>query len=302
MEILRPSSGDEVAHSLHSLQSIKVEPQVPPRLEWDDLYGILQITPNDSLIAMELARRMVAAGRLSEAHRVLRNVVKIDSRFESIHQLGQVEYQIDQLDESMRHLHEAMMIAGQTRPEFFEIFKTLGNIHVRKGDLDAAEENYNKAHRLNESSDTLWVNLGTLMIQRQSWAEAVERFRKAVTLNPKNDKAWVGLALGHRMMGDLELAWGNLEAAVEHGPLNEVALGLALDWGAQEGREFRVLEMIRGYLTLGGWSERLSLAFAWLSWRRGDRMVARLELERLTSVNPRNMRALEMIEEMRSAV
>ncbi len=101
------------------------------------------------------------------------------------------------------------------------------------------------------------------------------------------------------MKGDLELSWANLETALEYGPLNEVALTLATDWGMNSGKESRVLELIRQFLVEGGWNERFSLAFAWLSWRRGDSDIARLELERLLAVNPRNAQALELAEQMK---
>jgi tetratricopeptide (TPR) repeat protein len=175
----------------------------------------------------------------------------------------------------------------------------MGNIFVRRGDLDSAEDSYNKAHRINPDSDVLYVNIGTLAIQRGGWDEALDKFRTALHLNSTNDKAWVGLALGHRMKGDFELAWGNVEAALEYNPLNEVALGLALEWSTYDGREFRVLELIRNFLIEGGWNERMSLAFAWLSFRRGERSQASLELERLLAVNPANVQALNLIEEMR---
>lgn len=273
---------------------------VVPTLELEDLYCILQIEPNDSFMAMELAKRLRARGRLDEARKILSGVVKIDYRFETVHALAQIDYQMDRIGEAFIGLQEAALIAPENSGELFELFKTLGNIFVRRGDLDSAEDNYNKAHRLNAESDLLWVNFGTLEIQRQKWDEAVQRFRRALELNSSNDKAWIGLAIGHRMKGDWELAWGNLEAALEYNALNEVALGLALDWGAQEGREFRVLELIRKFLVEGGWNEKMSLAFAWLSWRRGDTGLARLELERLLAVNPANEQALQMVLEMRS--
>jgi tetratricopeptide (TPR) repeat protein len=259
----------------------------------------LQIEPNDSLIAIELARRMQTSGRLEEAHKVMKSVVAIDYRFETVHLLAQIEYQSEKIDESFRHLNEALLIAPEGERTLFDVFKTLGNIFVRRGDLDSAEDSYNRAHRLNPHSDVLNVNFGTLMIQRQDWDAALARFRQALEINPRNDKAWVGLALGHRMKGDWELAWGNIEAALSDNPLNDVALGLALEWSSAEGREFRALELIRGFLVKGGWSEKMSLAFVWLSWRRGDMTQARLELERLLAVNPANTQALNMIHEMR---
>jgi len=272
----------------------------PPKLDLEDLYCILQIEPNDSLIAMELARRLSVMNRLDEALRILTSVIKIDYRFETLNALAQLEYRADEIDQAYDHLQQAILAAPENCPELFEVFKTLGNIFVRRGDFDSAEDSYNKAHRLNPQSDVLYVNLGTLAVQKQNWDEALEKFRAALELNMANDKAWVGLALGHRMKGDWELAWGNVEAALEYNPLNEVALGLALEWSTYDGREFRSLELIRTFLIEGGWNEKLSLAFAWLSYRRGEVNNAKLELARLLAVNPANEQAAEFFQQIRT--
>ena len=274
----------------------------PPHLDLEDLYCILQIEPNDSFIAFELAKRLESSGRLDEAFQVLSNIIKIDWRFETLNALAQVEYQLDFLDDAFNHLQQAIIVAPEKPEKLFEVFKTMGNIYVRRGDYEMAEDAYNKAHRINPDSDVLYVNLGTLCIQQQAWDEAVDKFRHALGLNIANDKAWVGLAIGHRMKGDLELAWGNIEAALEYNPLNEVALGLALEWSTYDGKEFRALELIRIFLIEGGWNERLSLAFAWLSWRRGETQMARLELERLLAVSPTNTQALQLLHDFRKDV
>lgn len=296
MEILRPTSSDSARPILAPNHSEIPQPQ--PELDLEDMYCILQVDPHDSFIAMELARRLRGLGRAEESLRVLRSVVKIDSGFESIRELASVEYELDHIEDALAHFQEALLIAPANEAALFEIFRTVGNIHTRLGNYDLAEDNYHRAHRLQPDSDVLSVCLGTLAIQRADWDGSTEWFRQALGRNGANDKAWVGLALGHRMKGDLELAWGNLEAALQHNPLNETALGLALDWGANQGREFRALELIRAFLVAGGWNERLSLAFAWLSWRRGETSRARLEVERLLAVNPASERALNLLIEM----
>lgn len=269
-------------------------------LEIEDLYIILQSHPHDSSMALNLAQKLRESQRLQEAHKILKNILKIDNGFDSLQLLAQVEFELGLDNEALEHFQQALLVAPEEHPALFDVFKNIGNIFVRRGDLESAEDSYNKAHRLQPDSDVLHVNLGTLAIQRQAWDEALERFRTALVLNMFNDKAWVGLAIGHRMKSDFDLAWGNLEAALEYNPLNEVALTLALDWGAQEGREFRVLDLIRNFLIEGGWNEKLSLAFCWLSWRRGDVSIARLELERLLAVNPSHESALKLMLEIRA--
>ena len=301
MEIFSHTSSEAQLPNQNPTQPGPVETPSSPtaKLELEDLYCILQVDPGNSLIALDLARRLRGQGRIDEALRISKGVVKIDYRFETVLALGQIEYQMDMIDESFAHLQEALLIAPDASDLFFELFKTLGNISVRRGDLDSAEDSYNKAHRINPRSDILFVNFGTLSIQRQGWDEATLRFQKALEINSSNDKAWVGLALCHRIKSDFELAWGNIEAALEYNPLNEVALGLALEWGAQDGREFRALELIRSFLIEGGWNEKMSLAFAWLSWRRNEGHIARFELERLLAVNPGNEAAINLVAQIR---
>jgi Flp pilus assembly protein TadD len=296
VEILKHSTEGQ-AKSQVSAKSSNV---ARPEFEMEDLFCILQANPYDSSAALNLATQLNEAGRDQEALKILRNVVKIDSRFETVFALAMTEYKLDFEREAFSHLQEALMIAPDEAPGLFDVFKTLGNIFVRRGDYDSAEDSYNKAHRLQSDSDVLLVNLGTLSIQRTNWDEAVTRFRAALRLNNTNDKAWVGLAIGHRMKGDSELAWGNLEAALEYNPVNEVALTLALDWAAADAKESRALDLLRNFLVEGGWNERFSLAFAWLSWKRGDADLGRLELERLLAVNPSHAQAHELAQQMRS--
>lgn len=289
MEIIRHAPNTQTKSQARTQSRAKSD------FDLEDLYCLLQADPNDSVTAMELARRLENSGREEEARKVLTNVVKIDSRFETVLALGLLEEKLGHEDSAFHHLQQALLIAPDERPELFDIFKTLGNIFVRRGDFESAEDNYFKAYRMNPDSDVLLVNLGTLCVQRSDWDQALERFRAALNLNSRNDKAWVGLAIGHRMKGDLELSWANLETALEYNPLNEVALNLAVDWGMSSGKDSRVLELLRQFLVEGGWNEKFSLAFAWLSWRRGDHRIARLELERLLAVNPGHQQALDLV-------
>jgi tetratricopeptide (TPR) repeat protein len=290
---------DALVETHAPLNSALAAPPPPVVLDLEELYMILQIEPNDSIIALELARRLNELDRAPEALKILRNVVDIDFRFDTLNALGQTEYTLEMLDDAFDHLQAAVMVAGSQEPRLFDVFKTLGNIFVRRGDFMSAEDNYLKAHRINAASDVLWVNLGTLAVQRSEWDQAARHFQTALNMNNANDRAWTGLAIAHRMKGDLELATANLEAALQYDPMNETALTLILDWGLAEHRETRVLDLLRGFLVAGGWSERLSLAFAYLSARRGDRFLAECELERLLAVNPQHEAAATLLRELR---
>lgn len=270
-----------------------------PALELEDYYCLLQKDPFDSSAALKLSELLKQRGHDDEVVRVLENLIDIDSCFTTHFALAEAYFNVGRNTEALRELYHATLVLPEDNGLQFECFKLQGNVFVRLGDYDSAEDAYNRAYRIDPQSDVLEVNLGTLCLQRGQWDEALDRFRRAIALNSKNDKAWIGLALVHRTKGDVELSWGNIEAALEYNPMNETAIGLALDWSVAEGREFRALEFIRQFLVEGGWSERFSLAFSLLAWRRGEVLAATLELERLLAVNPRNEQAMALRTEMK---
>jgi tetratricopeptide (TPR) repeat protein len=143
----------------------------------------------------------------------------------------------------------AFVGSGAYHPEYlFSAFKNIGNIKVRSGDFEGAEEFYHKAFTINPLSDVLLVNLGTLEIQKSQFEKALYRFRQAVEINPLNSRGWIGLAIAHREYGDLELAWGNLEKALDINTSEETALELAVQWGIKDGKIDSLLQRMNSYL------------------------------------------------------
>jgi Tfp pilus assembly protein PilF len=150
--------------------------------------------------------------------------------------LGEVFLEMNQVREARVAFEYYLGHAAAGDPDMFQALKSMGNIHVRERDLDAAEELYARAMVLNPQSDALLVNFGVLEIQRQRWNEARERFRAALASHPANDRAWLGLALVHRAFSDHDLAWANVCQALDLNPNNETAAGLLTEWAAADGR------------------------------------------------------------------
>lgn len=116
----------------------------------------------------------------------------------------------------------------------FEANKSLGNLALRSGDIEGAEEFYNRAFSINPASDVLLVNFGTLEIQRGRLERARDRFLEALEINPLNEKGWIGLSLLSRELGDIELAWGHLKKALDINPENLVGRELFKQWSSAE--------------------------------------------------------------------
>ncbi|MBX3041666.1 MAG: tetratricopeptide repeat protein, partial [Bdellovibrionaceae bacterium] len=165
-------------------------------------------------ILRPLAETLEKCGYGEEAMKVRDALSRYDYGFESVFNQAQALYRLNKDAEALNLYYEALSILSDEHPALFEIHKNMGNIFVRSGDYEGAEESYNKAYRIDSESDALMVNFGTLEIQRGDKGRALSCFRQAVELNPSNDRAWAGLAMIHHEFGDHDLAWGNLERAL----------------------------------------------------------------------------------------
>ena len=113
--------------------------------------------------------------------------------------------------------------------------KNLGHIYAQEKNFIKAQKYYEEALNLHPHSGELRIGYGVLEMQSKAeergFDKALSWFRSVVEWNSDSDVAWVGLAIVHNEYGDLEIAWGNLERALDVNPVNEVALRLYLEWG-----------------------------------------------------------------------
>jgi tetratricopeptide (TPR) repeat protein len=139
-------------------------------------------------------------------------------------------------DEALQAYLDYLKLVDRDEDRLFSCYKNIGNIYVRLGEYDLAEDYYNRAYALDPTSVDLRVNFGTLEIQKDRLDKALQHFRDALYSNPRCGKAWVGLALIHRSLGDADLAFGNLISAAESEGAHEMSLQLLLDWSIQDQR------------------------------------------------------------------
>lgn len=81
-----------------------------------------------------------------------------------------------------------------------------GDVLLRRGWIDAAEESFSLALRINPRGPMAHFNLGRVAEARGDWALAEERYRRSLTLNPELLDAWKGV-------GDLRLRAGDAPGA-----------------------------------------------------------------------------------------
>lgn len=251
------------------------------------------------LVLNLLAECLEGTRRFEEALKVRKASVQLDCSFEQVQKLATLFYKLGKDEEALHHYYEALSLLMEENDALFEVYKNLGNILVRQGDFEGAEDYYNKAYTLNPRSDTLLVNFGTLEVQRQDFDKSLYCFRQAVEINPKNDKAWVGLAMVHAHFGDHELAWANLESALDINSANRTAVLLLANWSLREHRQNLGIEALQEYLSKVEFDEDLSLVLINLYCSGSHLVEAKLECERVLLWNPKNQEVASLREKLK---
>lgn len=233
-----------------------------------------------------LATCLENLSRVQEALFARKALIEVDYGFESLFNYATSLYKLNRDQEALDKYYEALAVLTEENAYLFELYKNMGNIFVRRGDFDGAEEYYNKAYTMNPQSDVLLVNFGTLEVQRNDFDKSLYCFRKAVEINPENDKAWVGLAMVHNQFTDVDLAWANIETALDINPKNRTAVHLAANWGLRDGKIQKAIEALQAYLGSVEEDEDMSLVLINLFCTAGHLDLALLEMEKVLLWNP----------------
>jgi tetratricopeptide (TPR) repeat protein len=263
-----------------------------PRLAEKVLYKALQKDPYDAVAIDQLIVSLQKQGQYSQALRCAKALIRIADSSYSQYRIAEIYYLLNLDEHALTHYQNALTQLEFDGPLLFEIYKNMGNILVRQGDFDSAQEYYDKSYTLNPHSAVLLVNYGTLELQRENYDDAKERFRAAVAIDHRLDRGWVGIALVHRHCGDFEISRANLERALDISPGNKVALKLLVEWSVADGHLDRALERVQAYLDTTDMDDEIILMHSQLLWCKGRVDDAELELHRALLVNPESNGAL----------
>ncbi len=247
---------------------------------------VIKANPKNELALRGAAECAKAFGKHEEALVLLKNLVENSSSSENHRLLGDQLYAMTYLEDAIEAYMHALQDFDLKPENFFNIFKNMGNIFLRLGDADGAEEFYNKAYTIDPDSDVLFVNYGSLFVYRGDYNKALERFRQAIQLNDKNDKGWVGLAMIHRQFGDLDLAWANVEKALDIQPTNESAIKLVADWGMKDNEIEKSVTRLETYLKFNEQDALVSMWQAKFLYFLGRLPEARIEIEKALCLDP----------------
>lgn len=238
--------------------------------------------------------------KLDEAIIVRKAAINVDYGYETVFKLANLLYKRGEDAPALEKYYDALALVTEENESLFEIYKNMGNIFVRQGDFDAAEEKYSKAFTMNSRSDVLLVNFGTLEVQRGDYDKSLYCFRQAVEANVNNDRAWVGLAMVHNQFGDIDLAWANVENALDIKPDNRTAVHLIANWAVRDHQYGKGIEALENYLSQADQDEEMSLVLINLYCLQGNVPKAQMEVERVLLWNPMNKEVRELRKKLRN--
>jgi tetratricopeptide (TPR) repeat protein len=248
----------------------------------------LQKDSKNVYVLKALAECLDKLSNWREAEKVLEVLCQQETNFTNMSMRAHNYYKLGQDQLALQSYFEALALVTDDIPELYEVYKNMGNIFVRQGDFESAEENYNKAYTRASDSDVLLVNYGTLEVQRGDLDKALFCFRKAVEKNHLNDRAWVGLGMIHSHFGDFELAWGNLIKASDINPENRTSLILLAQWSSQMNSLDTVIGRFVEYFSRVSEDSELSILLIKLLIEKCEYYPAHLELVRALCFDPHN--------------
>ncbi len=223
-----------------------------------------------------------------------RELAKLNPCEETYYELAEAHMSVNNRNLAMANYQLALSHIDFESPRLFDIYKNMGNLFLSAGDLDAAEENYNRALTMRPHSDVLFVNYGTLEIQRENHSTAAERFRHALELNQTNERAWIGLAMSYHQIGDFDLAWGAVERALDITPNNTLAIRLLLEWSLKNENYSSITMRLNAYLAIHPEDANMAYSLAVVLCKTGQYLEAEFEIDRVLSFQPDHPEATEL--------
>ncbi|WP_200673353.1 tetratricopeptide repeat protein [Persephonella atlantica] len=95
-----------------------------------------------------------------------------------------------------------------------EEHNNLGVAYEKKGILDLAEKEYNKAIRKKPDWDIPYFNLGNIYYKKGNLKKALQFYKKAVELNPDNTDALNNMAYVYYLLKDYNKAYYYIKKAL----------------------------------------------------------------------------------------
>ena len=179
----------------------------------------------------------------------------------------------------------------------YEINKELGECYLFMGELDKAEQYYEKAANSNGTHPDPYLGLATVAVQRGHLENALSLYRRAAEIEA-SDKSLAGMALVEMEMGSIEEAFAHFNQALESNPENLVALYGLVQAGHSLNRLEHILQPIENFLELNPDKAEIRYTLAGCLVRLGEVGKAREQLEKTLDTDSMYEPAKELLLEL----
>lgn len=179
----------------------------------------------------------------------------------------------------------------------YEINKELGECYLFMGELDKAEQYYEKAANSNGTHPDPYLGLATVAVQRGHLDNALSLYRRASEIEA-SDKSLAGMALVEMETGAMDDAYGHFSQALAINPENLVALYGLVQAGHSLDRLSTLVSPLENFLELNPDKAEIRFTLAGILIKLGEVNKAREQLERSLESDPSYDPAKELLLEL----
>ena len=245
----------------------------------DFLLSAKRQNPQDGEIYYWLALVHRRLGELENSLDNFRKLIHLKPKSGGIFYFAETFYLANRYLEAIEVLDRYFQMAGEHCSHLHEAFQLYGNAFVHLGDYDGAEEAYNKAFLIQPDSGELLISYGILELKRRNFLNAKKKFQESIVIDKKNDRAWLGLSVAYRYLGDFDLAWGNLQRALDINVQNPLSQDLFVQWSVEQKDWLKICGFIKKLESLGFCSRKQKFLLAKIYFNVGKYNLAKKYLE-----------------------
>ncbi len=179
----------------------------------------------------------------------------------------------------------------------YEINKELGECYLFMGELDKAEQYYEKAANSNGTHPDPYLGMATVAVQRGHLENALSLYRRATEIEA-NDKSLAGMALVEMEIGAMNEAFEHFSQALQFNPENLVALYGLVQSGHTLNSLDKLIIPLENFLELNPDKAEIRYTLAGILAKLGEVNKARAQLEQTLERDPSYDPAKELLLEL----
>lgn len=232
-----------------------------------------------------------------KAERVLRDSIAYLPTSKAYFTLAQILISQEKDERAIQVLKRCLELKGVLSTEKIEIYRTLGNVYMKKDLLDEALVSYYKVLELKEDVDT-HCSIGSCMLRLRDLEGAKSHFISAMRINPSYSKSYFGLASCALGIGNKVAALEFLVQSLERDIHNPTALFYLVKCAYELKKYDQTEKILRQYLDVSPVNSSLLYSLAGIQYHLGKKEESRMVAQSILDLNPEHSGAKNLIKIM----